>query len=187
MKLPTIAAIAALGICLVSSGAWAQSTTEARLEALEQRIQQLEQRLAERDADIAEKDDALARLQAKVAVQEQTSADIRSTIEEAGSGGIEFGGLVEVIVAHDTPYEGSSTSDNTLNKMEVGLTAQISESAGAELLLIKDDDGKVEVDTAIVTIGMEDNAGFGHGRPVHSSVRRFRETSRLRSDGSGDR
>ena len=126
----------------------------------------LEKRLVERDAYIAKKEHALARLQAKVAVQEQTAADIRSRIEEAGSDGIQFGGAIEVTIAHDTPYEGKSASDNTLDTVDVGLTAQISESAGAELVLTKGDDGRIEVDTAIFTIGMED-------LPVSATVGQF--------------
>lgn len=160
MRMPKLLAAMALGACLLSSGAWGQNATDARLEALEQRIQQLEERLAERDAAMMEKEQALAKLQAKVAVQEQTAADIRARVEESGGGwtdGLEIGGAIEVLVAHDSPYVDKSTSDNTLDTVDVAFTAEISDSASAELVLTKDDDSKIEVDTAAFTVGMEES------------------------------
>ena len=157
MRMHRILAAAVLSASLLSGSAWAQGATEARLEALEKRIQQLEERLVQRDAAMAEKEQALAKLQAKVAVQEQTAADIRAGAEESGGGwtdGLEIAGAIEVLIAHDSPYEDKSTSDNTLDTAEVALTAEISDAASAELVLSKDDDGKIEVDTAAFTVGM---------------------------------
>ena len=160
MRMHRIAA-AALGACLLSGGAWAQSATDARLEALERRIQQLEERLAERDAAMAEKEQALAKLQAKVAVQEQTAADISARVEESGGGwteGLEIGGAVEVEIVHDKPWDKGekSTSNAETATVELALTAQINDSTSVELLVDKDDDDKVEVDVAAITIGMEE-------------------------------
>ena len=160
LRIHGLLATAALAACLLSNVALAQGSTDARLEALEKRIQQLEQRLAERDAAMVEKKQALAKLKAKVAVQEQTSADIRARVEESGGGwtdGLEVGGAIKVLVAHDSPYEDKATSDNTLDTVDVAFTAEIGDSASAELVLTKDDDGKIEVDTAAFTVGMEDS------------------------------
>lgn len=161
MRMHRIVAAAALGACLLSGGAWAQSATDARLEALERRIQQLEERLAERDAAMAEKEQALAKLQAKVAVQEQTAADISARVEESGGGwteGLEIGGAVEVEIVHDKPWDKGekSTSNAETATVELALTAQINDSTSVELLVDKDDDDKVEVDVAAITIGMEE-------------------------------
>ena len=147
----------ALGACLLSSGAWAQSATDARLEALEKRIQQLEERLAERDAAMMEKEQALAKLKAKVAVQEQTAADIRAQAEEAAAdGGIGIGGVIEVEIVHDSPYVDKSTSSADTATVDVAFAAELGDAASAELALTMDDDGKMEVDVAAVTIGMDE-------------------------------
>ena len=157
MRMQKLLAAMALGACLLSSGAWAQSATEARLEALEKRIQQLEERLAERDAAMMEKEQALAKLKAKVAVQEQTAADIRAQAEEAAAdGGIGIGGVIEVEIVHDSPYVDKSTSSADTATVDVAFAAELGDAASAELALTMDDDGKMEVDVAAVTIGMDE-------------------------------
>lgn len=156
MRMHKLLAAAALSTCLLSGGAWAQSADE-RLEALEQRIQQLEERLAERDAAMMEKEQALAKLQAKVAVQEQTAADIRAKAEEAaGDGGLGIGGAVEVEIVHDSPYEGESTSSNDTATVDVAFAAEISDAVSAEIALTMGDEGVIEVDEAFFVVGMED-------------------------------
>ncbi len=155
MRMPKLLAAMALGACLLSSGAWGQNATDARLEALEQRIQQLEERLAERDAAMMEKEQALAKLQAKVAVQEQTAADIRARAEEAAAdGGLGIGGAIEVEIVHDSPSEDKSTSSADTATVDVAFEAEISDAASAEVVLTMGDDGGVEVDTAAFTIGV---------------------------------
>lgn len=157
MKMHGMLALAALSACLLSGGAWAQSATDARLEALEKRIQQLEERLAERDAAMMEKEQALAKLQAKVAVQEQTAVDIRARAEEAAAdGGLGIGGAIEVEIVHDSPYEGKSASSADTATVDVAFEAEISDAASVEVVLTMDDDGKMEVDVAAVTIGMDE-------------------------------
>ena len=157
MRMQKLLAAMALGACLLSSGAWAQSATDARLEALEKRIQQLEERLAERDAAMMEKEQALAKLKAKVAVQEQTAADIRAQAEEAAAdGGIGIGGVIEVEIVHDSPYVDKSTSSADTATVDVAFAAELGDAANAELALTMDDDGKMEVDVAAVTIGMDE-------------------------------
>ncbi|MCY4317956.1 MAG: LbtU family siderophore porin [Alphaproteobacteria bacterium] len=168
MRLPGLLATAALIACLLPGSAWAQSGADARFEALERRIQQLEERLAERDAAMAEKEQALAKLQAKVAVQEQTAADIRAEVAESGAGGwtdgLEIGGAVEVLVSHDSPYEGNSTSNNETDTVEVALAAGIGDYASAELVLEKDDEDKVEVADAFFTIDSGAGVSFSAGK-----------------------
>ena len=168
MRLPGLLATAALIACLLPGSAWAQSGADARFEALERRIQQLEERLAERDAAMAEKEQALAKLQAKVAVQEQTAADIRAEVAESGVGGwtdgLEIGGAVEVLVSHDSPYEGNSTSNNETDTVEVALAAGIGDYASAELVLEKDDEDKVEVADAFFTIDSGAGVSFSAGK-----------------------
>ena len=158
MRMPRLLAAAALGACLLSGGALAQSGTDARLEALEKRIQQLEERLAERDAAMMEKEQALAKLKAKVAVQEQTAADIRAQAEEAAAaaGGLGIGGAIEVEIVQDSPYEGKSASNADTATVDVAFAAELGDAASAELALTMDDDGKMEVDVAAVTIGMDE-------------------------------
>ncbi len=168
MRLPGLLAAAALTACLLPGSAWAQSGADARLEALERRIQQLEERLAERDAAMAEKEQALAKLQAKVAVQEQTAADIRAEVAESSDGGwtdgMEIGGAVEVLVSHDSPYEGNSTSNNETDTVEVALAAGIGDYASAELVLEKDNEDKVEVADAFFTIDSGADVLFSAGK-----------------------
>lgn len=157
MRMQKLLAAMALGACLLSGSAWAQSATDARLEALEKRIQQLEERLAERDAAMMEKEQALAKLQAKVAVQEQTAADIRARAEEAAAdGGLGIGGVIEVEIVHDSPYVDKSTSSADTATVDVAFAAELGDAASAELALTMDDDGKMEVDVAAVTIGMDE-------------------------------
>ncbi len=157
MRMQKLLAAMALGACLLSGSAWAQSATDARLEALEKRIQQLEERLAERDAAMMEKEQALAKLKAKVAVQEQTAADIRAQAEEAAAdGGIGIGGVIEVEIVHDSPYVDKSTSSADTATVDVAFAAELGDAANAELALTMDDDGKMEVDVAAVTIGMDE-------------------------------
>lgn len=157
MRMQKLLAAMALGACLLSGGAWAQGATDARLEALEKRIQQLEERLAERDAAMMEKEQALAKLKAKVAVQEQTAADIRAQAEEAAAdGGIGIGGAIEVEIVHDSPYEDKSASSADTATVDVAFAAELGDAASAELALTMDDDGKMEVDVAAVTIGMDE-------------------------------
>lgn len=168
MRMHKLLAAAALSTCLLASGAWAQSADE-RLEAVERRIQQLEERLAERDAAMMEKEQALAKLQAKVAVQEQTAADIRAKAEESGGGwtdGLEIGGAIEVVLVHNSPDEGDSTSGNDLDNVEVALAAQINEMVSSELVLVHDgDDGDdMFVDTATVTIDSGAGASLTAGK-----------------------
>ncbi len=158
MRMPRLLAAAALGACLLSGGALAQSGTDARLEALEKRIQQLEERLAERDAAMMEKEQALAKLKAKVAVQEQTAADIRAQAEEAAAaaGGLGIGGAIEVEIVQDNPYEGKSASNADTATVDVAFEAEISDAASAEIVLTMGDEGGIEVDTAAFTIGVEE-------------------------------
>ncbi len=155
MRMHRILAAAALGTCLLSGSAWAQNATDARLETLEKRIYQLEERLAERDAAMMEKEQALAKLKAKVAVQEQTAANIHTQAEKAvADGGI--GGAIEVEIVQDSPYEGKSTSASETATVDVAIEAEISDAASAEVVLTMGDESEIEVDTAAFTIGVGD-------------------------------
>ena len=120
--------------------ALAQASLEERLAGMERRIQYLEARVAAQDRTIVEKDRQLARLAGQ---------------EDAWFNGVEIGGVVEVEAVHESPYEGGSATSAGVSTVELGIAAQVSDSVGAEVVLLyegEDTDEKFEVDVAALTL-----------------------------------
>ena len=121
--------------------ALAQESVDDRLSGLERRIKYLEQRVAAQDEMIVEKDRQIAEL----------------TGEDAWFDAVEIGGTIELEAAHESPYEGDSSTTAELAKVELGIAARIHDWVGAEIV-VKNDDDKIEVDEAFLTIAPPEGA-----------------------------
>lgn len=122
--------------------ALAQESMDDRLSGLERRIKYLEQRVAAQDEMIVEKDRQIAEL----------------TGEDAWFDAVEIGGTIELEAAHESPYEGDSSTTAELARVELGIAARIHDWVGAEIVVKNDDDDKIEVDEAFLTIAPPEGA-----------------------------
>ena len=139
-----MAAVAALAW---QGPAMADDSIEDRLSAMEQRIRYLEQRVASQDEVIVEKEREIAALTG----QEEASAD-------AWFNRVEFSGAIELEAVHSSPYEGDNETESDLATAEFGIAAEIDDWVGGEILVAKDDDDKIELDTATLTIAPPEGA-----------------------------
>lgn len=122
---------------------------EDRLMAMEKRLKYLEQRVASQDQVIAQKDKQI------------------SELTNGGEGGwfqnVEIGGVVE-IEASRTDEEGGDSNDIITPTVELGIAAQINDWVSGEIVLLyeeeTDNDGDLNVDTAMVSIANPDSNWF---------------------------
>ncbi len=138
MKLGTLAAVVAVMLHLP---AMAQDSFEERLAKMEQRIRYLEERVAVQDRVIVEKDRRISSLTSQ---------------EDAWFGRMEVGGVVEVEAVYESPGEGKSTTDADVATVELGAAVQVHDWAGAEVVLLYDDEEDLNVDAATLTVGPPD-------------------------------
>ena len=124
--------------------ALAQESVDDRLSGLERRIKYLEQRVAAQDEMIVEKDRQIA--------------ELTEGREDAWFDAVEIGGTIELEAAHESPYEDDSSTTAELAKVELGIAAQVHDWVGAEILVKNDDDDKIEVDEAFLTIAPPEGA-----------------------------
>ena len=130
----SMAAVAALAW---HAPAMAGDSIEDRLATMEQRIKYLEERVAAQDQVIVEK-------------ERQISA-LSGPDEDAWFNRVEIGGAIELEAVHESPYEGDSTSDADVGTAELSLAVAVNDSVSSEIVVAKDDDDKIELDTAILT------------------------------------
>ncbi len=137
---------ATLAAALVLLGVWhapafAQTSQEERIRKLEQRIRTLENRVADQD---------------KAAVKGAREAEKKQADKWFNK--IEVGGTIELEFVHEDGFEGDATNDFDAATVELGISAQIHDWVGGEVVLAwNGDDEKVEVDTATVTIAPPDS------------------------------
>ncbi len=130
-------------VCACQGPALAQTSVEERLQRMEQRIEQLEQRVAAQERTIMEKDKRI------------------SELEAPGDGWfdkVEVSGAVEVEAAHEKSYEGESSNGLDAATVDVAVAARVNAWTAADVALTMDDDGKIEVDEAFVTLAPPDSA-----------------------------
>lgn len=139
MKLRVLSLAGALALAL-GTPALAQQSVEERLSGMEKRIQYLEQRVADQDKVIVEKDKQIAELSGG-------TEWVRS---------VQIGGAIEIEGVHEKPAGEDGTSSVGVGTAEVGIAAEVNDWAGGELVLAKDDDDKIELDTATITLGQPD-------------------------------
>ncbi len=136
-RVPLLAGALALAL---GTPALAQQSVEERLSGMEKRIQYLEQRVADQDKVIVEKDRQIAEL----------------------SGGTEWaqsvtvGGVIEIEGVYENPAGEDSTNSVSVGKAELGVAVQLNDWGGGELVLAKDDEDKIELDTATITLAAPD-------------------------------
>lgn len=124
--------------------ALAQESVDDRLSGLERRIKYLEQRVAAQDEMIVEKDRQIT--------------ELTGGGEDAWFDAVEIGGTIELEAAHDSPYEEDSSTTAELAKVELGIATRIHDWVGAEIVVKNDDDDKIEVDAAFLTIAPPEGA-----------------------------
>ena len=130
-----------VAVLVLSKPALAQQSVEDRLSGMEKRIQNLEQRVADQDEMIVEKDRQIAEL----------------TGQTKWAQGLEISGVIEIEAAYDKRAGEESTNSVDVDTAEVETAAEVNDWTSAELALAYDADaGKVEVDTATVTLGPPD-------------------------------
>ena len=141
-------AVAGMALSIWHMPALAQETIEERLANMEQRIQYLEERVSVQDEEIIKRDLQIAKLM---------EHGVQTEHEDGWFNSVQVSGLVEVEAAYEDPYEGDSTSDAVLATMELGVTAQVTNWVGAEVVLLhEEDETDIEVDVATMTIGPQD-------------------------------
>ena len=131
-----ICLLAGAAVLVLGAPALAQQSVEERLSSMEKRIQYLEQRVADQDKVIVEKDRQIAELSG--ATEWTQSVQVGGTIE--------IEGVYEKLAGED------GTSSLGVGTAELGIAAQVNDWAGGELVLAKDDDDKIELDTATITL-----------------------------------
>ena len=138
MKVGTLVAVAAV---ILHLPAMAQDSFEERFAKMEQRIRYLEERVAAQDRVIVEKDRQISSLTSQ---------------KDAWFGRMEVGGVVEVEAVYESPGEGKSGTDADVATVELGAAVQVHDWAGAEVVLLYDDDEDLNVDAATLTVGPPD-------------------------------
>ena len=136
--------VAGLAAFVWQAPALAQESVDDRLSGLERRIKYLEQRVAAQDEMIVEKDRQIA--------------ELTGGGEDAWFDAVEIGGTIELEAAHESPYEGDSSTTAELAKVELGIAARIHDWVGAEIVVRNDDDDKIEVYEAFLTIAPPEGA-----------------------------
>ena len=131
-----------LAAAVLLFGVWhgpalAQGSIEERLQRMEQRIRYLEERVAAQDRTIVRKDKQISRLKG---------------LEDGWFNKVEVTGAVEIEAAHEKNYEGKSSNGLDAATVDLAVAAQVNEWVSADVALTMDDDGKIEVDEAIVTL-----------------------------------
>ena len=133
----------ALAAMVLMFGVWhGTALGQTSIERIEQRVRYLEDRVAAQDRTIVEKDKQISRL------------------ESLGDGwftNVELGGAVEVELVSEKDFEGVSSNGLDAATVDVGVAAQVNDWVAADIALTMDDDGKIEVDEAIMTITPPDS------------------------------
>jgi hypothetical protein len=141
----------AVAASITGVGNVSAASMEDRMMAMEKRLEYLEQRLAEQDKVIAEKEKQITEL-------------------TGGSDGggtwfrkVEIGGVVE-IEANSADGPGDHDTDLITPTVELGIAAQINDWIAGEIVLLyeegTDNDGDLNVDTALLTIANPDSNWF---------------------------
>lgn len=157
---------ASVAAVLASTGSAGAATVEERLEAMEKRLIYLEKRVETQDQTIAEKDREISELK-------KSTAENRAGGESGGASWvdtIEIGGVIEVEASHTSADGEKDESDLITPTVELGITAQVNDWVGAELVLLYEeetdnDDGSGDgsdfsVDTAMITVADPNSSWF---------------------------
>ena len=142
MKLTGLS-IAFLAALLWLVPAVADGSIADRLAKMEQRIRYLEERVAAQDQCIVEMDRKIAALSGR---------------EDAWFKQLEIGGAVELEAIYNSPYKSNNTTEVYMAEAELVIAAAIHDWVGGEVIVANDDDGKLEFDTATLTIGPPDGS-----------------------------
>ena len=140
MRLKTLI-VACIAAAILHLPAFAQESIEERLAKMEQRIQYLEERVADQDKVIVEKDRQISSLTSR---------------EDSWFNRMEVGGVVEVEAVYESPGEGKSSTNADVATVELGAAVQVHDWAGAEVVLLYDDEEDLNVDAATLTVGPPD-------------------------------
>jgi hypothetical protein len=142
MKKTTLSLL--IGLTLSASGNLLAASVEERLAAMEQRLQQLEKKIESQEKVIAQKDEQIENL-------------TNSSSSSAGwFQSVELTGLVEV-EASKQHSAAADTSDIAVATVELGIAAKINDWTDAEVVLLYEDGGNLDVDTATISIADPDN------------------------------
>ena len=131
-----------VGMATVAALAWhgpamADDSVEERLAKMEQRIKYLEERVASQDQVIVEKDRQITTLSSGQA--------------DAWFNRIEIGGVIELEVVNESPADGDSATESDVGTAELSIATAINDTVSSEIVVAKDDDDKIELDTATLT------------------------------------
>ena len=118
----------------------ADGAVEDRLATLESRIKYLENRVAAQDEIIAAKERELSALSA----------------EDAWFNRVEIGGVLELELVNEDPGGVPSDTGADIATAELAIAVAINETVTSEIVLARDDDDGIELDTATVTFEPSD-------------------------------
>ena len=133
--------LAAAAAFLWHTPAMAQQSVEERLMNMEKRIRQLEKRVSAQDEMIVEKDKQIAKL----------------TKGGKWSDAVKVGGAIELLGTFANPAEGDSTSDVSVDTLDLVIGAKLSDWVSGETALTRKGDS-MDLDTATLTFGPPDGA-----------------------------
>jgi len=93
---------------------------------------------------------------------EQEIKALKEKIEAGAPGGLSFSGAVEAEAGFENGYGDENTSDITLSTVELGVEAEISDWAVANIVFLweEDDTEQVEVDEGTITLGNTEKSPF---------------------------
>ena len=77
-------------------------------------------------------------------------------MEDSWFNRMEVGGVVEVEAVYESPGEGKSSTNADVATVELGAAVQVHDWAGAEVVLLYDDEEDLNVDAATLTVGPPD-------------------------------
>ncbi len=146
--------LTALGVASAAAIAWhapalADDSIEERLSKMEQRIRYLEERVASQDQVIVEKDRETAALSAGEG--------------DAWYNRVEIGGAIELEAVSSRDYAGDRSTEGSLATAELGITAPINDTVGAEIVIEADDDDIVLAD-GFLTFAPADTVSISAGQ-----------------------
>ena len=146
--------LTALGVASAVAIAWhapalADDSIEERLSKMEQRIRYLEERVASQDQVIVEKDREIAALSAGEG--------------DAWYNRVEIGGAIELEAVSSKDYAGDRSTEGSLATAELGITAPINDTVGAEIVIEADDDDIVLAD-GFLTFAPADTVSISAGQ-----------------------
>lgn len=150
----------AAAVCVALSAAGtanANQSIEQRFAEMETRIQQLENRIQDQGDVILAKEKQINDI--KNSVQKQS---------DSRSGGwwqsVEIGGVIEVEAGHLSTKGSDNNSDLITPTVEVAITAQVNDWVSAEIVALyeedTDNDGDLNIDTALISIANPDDQWF---------------------------